>query len=426
MKPVEALLRKMRGLWLLEHSARRLILAAGWALDAWLLCLLLHRALGLRMPSALLVGLLALVAGAAIILVALASAPARPRLAQLLDDRAGTHDLFASALEFKANPERFGWLGGLTCQAASAEAGRTVLRPRWALGPLRHCVAVGALGALLAAAYAGMLTLEAVRPRGSGSPAVASREAAASDARGKAAQEAEKSVAEAPKAQPPGERPAEQEKPPEETVKITNEMIDKYLAQVPQQPIDLEGVTPIRWDDEEASGKANPQNERREGEKIDPVKLGAALLKDLQDAKKTKVPGKQEGGVDVAVIGESNQESKAKGKPGGKDDKGSLAGAVSKDPRGRPTRMAVGPPRAGMEIRSAARSPVKQPGQERPMGLLDFLAAMRRAQAAAGAPAAGAAPQAGGTQDQVIHQEPVPDAAGVVESYFGRLRKADR
>ena len=36
MRLVEALLAKMRRLWLLEHWARRLLLAAVWGANAWL------------------------------------------------------------------------------------------------------------------------------------------------------------------------------------------------------------------------------------------------------------------------------------------------------------------------------------------------------------------------------------------------------
>ena len=85
-------------------------------------------------------------------------------------------------------------------------------------------------------------------------------------------------------------------------------MIDRYLQQVPEEKVSLEGITPIRWDEDEASGKANPQNQRKEGEKIDPVKLDAALLKDLEAAKKTKEEGgKESGGVDIAVMGKEER-----------------------------------------------------------------------------------------------------------------------
>ncbi len=424
MRSVESLLKTMRRVWLVEHCARRLVLLVGWALDAWLLCLLLRGAAGIPTPGAGVLALAAAVAGAAIVLAMRLAAPAPGRLAQMLDERAGTRDLFASALEFQAQPERFGWLGELAGEMARAEAGRVALAPRWALGPMRHGAAIVAMGVLLGVACAGVARLQSSSLSSSSSnPPPQAQEPSRTRPSASTIEEP------TPKVQAPSATPApEPEKPAEEAVRITNEMIDKYLKEVPQQQeIDLEGVTPIRWNDDEVSGKANPQNQRREGEKIDPVKLDAALLKDLQEAKKTKDPGKQEGGVDVAVIGETPEGSKARGKPGGKDDKGSLAGAVSKDPRGKPIRMAVAPPRTGMEVRSASRSAVKQPGQERPMGLLDFLAAMKRAQAAARAAAETAAPQAGpGSADRVIHQEPVPDAAEAVEAYFGRLRKADR
>jgi hypothetical protein len=445
MNDLDRLLRRTRRLWLLEHSARGLLLTLGWSLNAWLLCLLLSRAMGLPGRSGLAVACLAAMAAAGVVLAARRRTPPPPRLARMLDERVGTHDLFASALEFQPDLKQLGALAELTCERAGAEAAKAVLRSRWALGPARQWAIAATCAAFLCAALATTAVL-APRERALAKSQAMPQEIHASAGERRPAEDAGRPAAETPpsdKALLAKEEATEPEKPAEETVKITNEMIDKYLKQVPApQEIDLEGVTPIRWDDEELSGKSNPQTQRGEDEKIDPVKLDAALLKDLQEAKKTKDAGKQEGGVDVIVMGETPQGTKAKGKPGGKDDKGSLAGAVSKDPRGKPTRMAAKPPRAGMEVRSAARAPVKQPGQERPMSLLDFLAALRRAQSAPVAPGQTTSgvfsseektpdvfnPQATGTKaDRVVHQEPVPDsAARVAESYFDRLRKADR
>jgi len=420
---VGKLLGKTRRLWILERSASGLLLAAGWAAAAWLVSLLVGR----PGTGAIVAAGLAAVALAAIVLASRAKAPTGSLLAQALDERAGTADLFASALEFAREPERFGWLGALACEKARAEAAAVRLRHRWSFGPARRWVSVGTVAALLALANAAALATRAAshKPqaaRPNPEPVTRNLEAGARNP----APETPKDLA--TPAKEPADAP-EPEKPSEETVQITNEMIDKYLQQVPdQQEIDLEGVTPIRWDADEVSGKANPQDQRREGEKIDPVKLDAALLKDLQDAKKTKDEGKPEGGVDIAVVGKPSQGAKAKGKEGGKDDTGSLANAVSKDPRGNPSRLAVKPARTGLPVRSAARSPVREPGQERPMGLLDFLAAMRRGAAAPADGPEAPLPQPGGrVPDRAVPQEPVPDAAAeVVESYFGRLRKADR
>ena len=56
---------------------------------------------------------------------------------------------------------------------------------------------------------------------------------------------------------------------------------------------------------EEIDEASNPKDKDAENEKIDPVKLDAELLKDLQAAKKSKAGEEGEGGdkgVDVAVI----------------------------------------------------------------------------------------------------------------------------
>jgi len=419
----------MRRLWMLEHSARWALLTLGCGFNAWLLCVVLTRAAGLPMVSAAVVAVLVTTALAAVVLAARARVPPASRLAQMLDQRAGASDLFASALEFQGEPERFGWLGELACEKAQVEAENAVLHAEWSFGPARRWAAVAGGAVLLCAAYVGVVVLESM------DAAIEKGKAPGIDVRaGREFDRPDDEAAPDRETRLPAQdevEAAEPEEPAEEAVKITTDMIDRYLQHLPeQQEIDLEGITPIRWDDDEVSGKANPQNQRREGEKIDPVRLDAALLKDLQAAKKTKAKeaGKQEGGVDVAVIGKETPARKAKGKKGGKDGKGSLADAVSRDPRGKPSRLATKPVRRGLPIRSAARSLVKQKGQERPMGLLEFLAAMKRARAALVAHDEKAAPQAAErAPERVVRQEPVPDAAAeVVESYFERLRRADR
>jgi len=426
---VEKVLRKVRRLWLLERWVPGGLLLAAVALDAGLLCLLLHRLAGLPLGSLAVVALAAAAAAAALAGLLRAAAPTPERLAQLLDDRAGSEDLFASALEFHRRPERFGWLGELTCRQARERIAAVALRPRWAFGSARRWVAAGAAAAVLCAAYGGVAALEGLRGRDGGRREVVAR--APSDSRPGAGRRDEGPDQPAERPGPALEpiEPIEPVKGEDDTVEITTEMIDRYLEQLPaQQEIDLTGVTPIRWDEGEITGKDNPQNRDRDDEKIDPVKLDADLLKDLQAAKKTKDPDAGEkGGVDVAVVAKPASGAKAKGRKGGKHKPGSLSEAVSKDPRGKPVRMAVRPARKGLQIRSAARAPSRQKGEIRPMGLLEFLAAMRRAEAGTDAGPLAVPKPARPDDDRAVRLEALPeDAAGVAESYFGRLRKADR
>lgn len=117
----------------------------------------------------------------------------------------------------------------------------------------------------------------------------------------------------------------------------------------------------------------------------------------------------------------------AKGKSGGKEGRESLADAASKDPRGNPTRLAVTPARQGLQITSAARGPSTPHGQLRPMGLLDFLAALRQAHTLPEPPVQGTLPAAGRAPAEVIAAEAAPEAAGeLIDAYFRRLREAER
>jgi len=152
-----------------------------------------------------------------------------------------------------------------------------------------------------------------------------------------------------------------------------------------------------------------------------------ALLKDLEQAKKTKDKsgGEQKGGVDVAVMSK-NPGAKVKGKKGGKKKGADLANATSKDPRGNPTRLAIKPKRKGMQVISAARAPSKQKGKDRPMKLLDFLAAVRRLRDRPADKALAASLTTGVSEDRAVRHEAVPDdAAAATRAYFDMLRKAD-
>ena len=213
--------------------------------------------------------------------------------------------------------------------------------------------------------------------------------------------------------------------PATDTVKITSEMIDKYLAAMPSDPVDMEGVTPIRWDEDEASGKNQP-GEAKPGDKIDPVKLDASLLKDLQTAKKTKEEGGgKEGGVDIAVMSDKGTEA-AKGKEGGKKSDESLANAVSKDPRGEARRMGIQMEKKGFQVISSARWPSKQRGDDRPMGMLDFLSAIEKLKTAKVDEGPAGSPN-GNPADNVVRAETLPEsAAALADSYFTQLRKADK
>lgn len=428
MKNIEKLVSRMRRLWVLEHTARRGLLIVALGADALLACWLAGRFAPL--PGWTIPALAGLAAMALAVLAAEAvfRSPSRRRLARLLDERAGQNDLFASAMEFSSRPEPYGPLGELTCELAQRQAqtlSRKSLPARWSLGSRPKWLITGAAAILLLAANGilGMSSRHQAQPSpvAVAPPPPRMLPPATTQTPEKTPDKVE-TIASKPaiiEDTQPVSRPAE------ETVKITNEMIDKYLAQMPEEKVDLEGATPIRWDEDEKSGKAQP-NEAKAGDKIDPVKLDAALLKDLQTAKKTKEEGGgKEGGVDIAVMADKGTEA-AKGKEGGKKGDESLANAVSKDPRGEARRLGIPMEKKGFPVRSWTRFPSKQKGEDRPMGLLEFFAAMERLKTMnlvdqpAGEPQAIAA-------ENVVHPETVPDsAAGLTEAYFNQLRKADK
>jgi hypothetical protein len=433
VKAVRKLCKKMRRVWIAERCLGGLLLVTGWAANAALLWLLLGRVAALPpsgVPAAGILGILGLLA---VVLRAHLQAPRGSRLAQLVDERAGSRDLYASAWEFQNDPARFGPLGELTCRKAGVDAPQVVLVPRWSLGRSRDWVAMLAATVLLGGTYAAAIGLDRLRDQAAANPIAVegpNRSAAGDKRPAEPRLPDEPPLKEkSPPAGPVEPEEAKAEKPADETVKITNEMIDRYLQQVPEQEkVRLEGVTPIRWDEDEASGKSNPQN-RKDNEKINPVKLDAAFLKDLEAAKKTKIEGGPgDAAVDVAVMGKQDQGAAAKGKSGGQEGKESLADAASKDPRGNPTRLAVTPVRKGLQITSVARAESRQKGQIRPMGLVEYLAAMKKAQAAAvGLPAEGVPPAAGPASDRIVPGEAGSEAAAeLIESYFSRLRRADQ
>ncbi|MFB3891542.1 MAG: hypothetical protein ACE15C_05905 [Phycisphaerae bacterium] len=428
MEPVKKTLHKMRRVWMLEHCARGGLLVLGLALDGCLLCLLLNRVVGLPPASTLAVALLAVAAVAVLVIQARAAAPRAIHLAQLLDKRAGSRDLFASALEFARTPDRFGWMGALTCDLARSRAAAIALQPRWSLGSPRKWVAIGTAAIVLLVGYVGAAIVGSFGNNSAPKQTAVVVPPKKIDAPVRPPVEEPKAVEQTPLTTQEVAKEPEPEPTSEPAVQITNDMIDKYLAQMPtDQDIDLTGVTPIRWDADEASGKNNPQNQPTP-EKIDPVKLDAALLKDLQDAKKKEdKSGGKEGGVDIAVMSDKG-DTKVKGKEGGKESGESLANAVSKDPRGEPTRMAIKPARKGMQVRSFTRTASKLKGEEQPMSLLDFLAALEKIKTDVLGEKLDTAPLAANrSADRVVRQEGVPDdAAALTDAYFGQLRKADK
>lgn len=425
MTTIDKALKKMRRLWVLERSARAGLLIGAMGVLGVLLVLLLGR-LGLLPVGS--VWVVVVLAASAMIALAVATAmrtPGHQELARLLDQRAGSRDLFASALEFASQPQRFGWLGELTCQKAMADAQSIALRLRLSVGPARQWAKLGAVAGLL---LAGNIVAVVVNRSNSSGPPPRAQVAISTDSPPASSRASEEKTATA--AVPstmediPVAAPTTQDA---DAVQITNEMMQQFMAPMNNpQDVDLTGVTPIRWDADEVGG--NKQNlKNSDDEKVDPVKLDAALLKDLQAAKKTKKEGGdgEKGGVDIAVMGETGGlKTKA---DGGKNKEGSLADAASKDPRGQPTRMGMKPPRKGLQILSWAKWPSRQRGEERPMSALEFLAALDALRKKPLGPDVASPAVSVKAEDAVVRQESLPpDAATLAESYFSQLRKADR
>ena len=438
MKPREGILIKVRNLWLFEYCFNRVLFIAAIALNALLTFLVLRQAFKFPFFWVFLVPLGFLIAAGVVYYRGTKRIPDVLELFKLLDERAGTGDLFSSAFEFEKDLKRYGWLGTLTSSLASAALEKVQVKNRYALARVDRWRFLGKVSGVVFILYAVTLIFTSSDSRLSvkeltAIKKVTSQTSGPVKSAASAAQKEEKPKEEARK--PITKEQAEEfkeikpEKAEKEAVKITNEMVDKLMDQVTEkQEIDMEGVTPIRWDKDELSGEKNSQN--KEEEKINPVKLDAQLLKDLQASKKEKAKDQAAAGkgTDIAVMGEEASGDKAKGTKGGKDDKGTLAGAVSKDPRGTASRMAKSPDKTGFEIISAGRAVTRQPGRDQQMQLPEFALAARMTKSKLAEITDKAAPDAQvKSSDGVLNQEPLPDSLlGVVKGYFERLRKEEK
>lgn len=425
MTTIDKALGRMRRLWVLERSARAGLLISAIGALGVLLVVLLSRLGVLSIGNVWIVVIVTVLAGMILAVLTAIRSPGRQELARLMDERSGSRDLFASALEFASQPDRFGWLGELTCQKAMADAQTVALRPRLSVGPRRQWATLGVMAGLL---VVGNIIVIAVNRSPKAASASRTQIAVNTDVLPSSTRAGEEAapVAAAPSTMEviPVAEPTTQNT---ETVQITNEMMQQFMAPMANQDVDLTGVTPIRWDADEVGGPNKQNLKNSDDEKVDPVKLDASLLKDLQAAKKTKKEGGEgeKGGVDIAVMGEEGGlKTKA---DGGKNKEGSLADAASKDPRGQPTRMAVKPPRKGLQILSWAKWPSRQRGEERPMSALEFLAALDALHKKPLGPDVASPAVSAKAEDTIVRQESLPpDAATLADSYFSQLRKADR
>ena len=438
MKNSNNILIRVRKLWLIEYCFNRVLFIAAIALNALLTFLVLRQAFKFPFFWVFLVPLGFLIASGIIYYRGTKRIPGELELFKLLDERAGTGDLFSSAFEFEKDPKRYGWLGTLTNSLAAAALEKVQVKNRYALARVDRWRFLGKVSVVVFLLYAVTLIFTSSESRLSvkelaAIKKVTSQTSGPVKSAASPAQKEEKPKEEARK--PITKEQAEEfkeikpDKTEKEAVKITNEMVDKLMEQVTEkQEIDMEGVTPIRWDKDELSGDKNSQN--KEEEKINPVKLDAQLLKDLQASKKEKAKDQAAAGkgTDVAVMAEDASGEKAKGTKGGKDDKGTLAGAVSKDPRGTASRMAKTPDKTGFEIISAGRAVTRQPGRDQQMQLPEFALAARMTKSKLAEITDKAAPDAQiKSGDGVLNQEPLPDSLlGVVKGYFERLRKEDK
>ena len=159
MKRYRKLLRQVRRQWIVEHSARRVLQVVAWSANAAILFLLLRRVFNLPVLAMAVVPVAALIALVMILSRARSLAPRGRRLLQLLDERAGTEDLFASAWEFDEAPERFGWMGRLTCKLAKTESERVAPRGLWTLGTLRQWIPALATAGILICLYLGVRSI---------------------------------------------------------------------------------------------------------------------------------------------------------------------------------------------------------------------------------------------------------------------------
>ena len=251
MNPIQVLVRRATRLWVLERTACSLLLGAAWALNGLLLALLLSRRLDFPSFTLVLLVLLPLAIFGVLAVRAAWHAPQGERAARLLDERAGTNDLFSSALEFMRQPERFGWLGELACQKALAHAAGARLEARWQLGTRRQWLSAGTLVVVLLAFYLVFVVGQwgaagsaaqgeaAVIQKLAKAPAAASSAAKAEEP-GKPKEESgtDHHVALAEEFAVPAQK--EEAKQPE---KITQEMVDRYMQSIPEnQEVNLEDI----------------------------------------------------------------------------------------------------------------------------------------------------------------------------------------
>jgi hypothetical protein len=163
MTRIDKALNKMRRLWVLERSARAGLLIAAVGVLGVLLVLLLGRLGVLPAGSVLVVVVLAAIAMIVLAVATAMRAPGREELARLMDQRAGARDRFASALEFASQPQRFGWLGELTCQKAITDAQSIALRLRLSVGPVRQWAKIGAVAGLLVAGNIAVMAMHGAK-----------------------------------------------------------------------------------------------------------------------------------------------------------------------------------------------------------------------------------------------------------------------
>ena len=296
MKNSDSILIKIRNLWLFEYCFNRVLFIAAIAVNALLTFLVLRQAFKFPFFWVFLVPLGFLIAAGVVYFRGTKRTPDVLELFKLLDERAGTGDLFSSAFEFEKDLKRYGWLGTLTSSLASAALEKVQVKNRYALARVDRWRFLGKVSGVVFILYAVTLIFTSSDSRLSvkeltAIKKVTSQTSGPVKSAASAAQKEEKPKEEARK--PITKEQAEEfkeikpEKAEKEAVKITNEMVDKLMDQVTEkQEIDMEGVTPIRWDKDELSGEKNSQN--KEEEKINPVKLDAQLLKDLQASKKER------------------------------------------------------------------------------------------------------------------------------------------
>ncbi|MCL2640678.1 MAG: hypothetical protein FWD53_07530 [Phycisphaerales bacterium] len=418
MKSINRLLNKMRRQWVLEQCTRSGILTIAGGVNAGLGCWLV----GFSGWS------LVVVAGGTVgVLVGLGirawmKSPSAMELAKIADDRAGAEDLFASAMEFDRQPDRFGWFGSETVKRAIAAADGVTLRARWTLGSRRDWCVVGAVAAGLVGAA---LLVNWLPKRGVGQVAVAQ------SADRVMSVSVEPEVV-APKVDEPMVKPVPIVMSEPETrvgdvhpianAEIPPGKINEVLPEV--GPIDLGNATAIPWEPDEVAGRNQPKNETENG-RINPVEMSPELVRDFTNSRRNlDEGGPKDGDLDILVIGPAEGRQGENG-GGGKDNQSKELDGITRDPKGDATRMAVRPNLTAVAVRSVEKLPARNPNEVRPMSPLDMAEGMARAKSLPVEVAS--AVDVGRPGDYVVRQEGIRGkASGVAESYFELLRKADR